>query len=386
MSVSLTQSPAAVVPIGTGVLFKLLLDSFGSDPLQQEIAFQLFRASDNEEITPLRPVKPAGDSVPVAFPVNATKAIKEFGLVETRFPTNGFADTGTVQEDTTIKAGLYLKYGDAIYDSEDCENEAIDTDQTSATIEVINSALNLWDNKDFVAGKFFLNSMPKVMHIFRDTRVWLWLNNGNGLSISHTAYYRDGTTANLVSNANALWDIPIFSLSNAALSDYFDVDKLVKIESEITIDDVTTVTYTTCYMDCARSQIIQEFYALDPLGGYNTFVGELFETNTDSEQKVTELPLSADVPDYANSGITILEKKTRLEQTYIRKFPNDEEHEKYLTAISAATKFLVRIKDESGASKISNFNVTGGINVFKTQGLIEISITGTIGTPVMTQL
>lgn len=386
MAVTIVQSPPSVAPIGNSVWWKLNLDSFGISPERKKIAFQLFKTAGVLEMTDLRTVKPPGSTVPADFIVDATKAIRDYGLVKTSVPTLGLGATGTVENDAAIIQAIHLDYGEIIYSSEDCE-PVINPLESSTSIKVINSALNLWDDKDFADGSHFpLNSYPKQFWLFEDTLAWIWVFNGGSCGVQHTAYYKDGTTEVLNGSANPAWQVALFALSNAALSDHFNPDLLIKIVSVFTFPVGPPFTFTTCYQKCPRPQVIQEFYALEPLGGYTTFVGERVESNVESDSSLVDLPLNIESPDHTISGINILEKDSRLQQTYISKLPNDEEYAKYLTAIASATKYLVRIKDESGTSKLANFNISSPVSVFKTDGIIEISITGTVGTTILNQL
>ena len=383
MAVSVTESPTSVVPIGEGVRWALLLDSFGTDPITKKIGFQILD-EDGNELTPLRSVKPPGDGVPVDFIVEAKKVILDAGLIKTKIPTLGYGGGGSAENDDEIMKGVKLLYGDLVFDATDCTSENNVSTETPV-VDVINSALNRWDDKDFTGGDtIVLNNMPKCLNIARDSVVWLWVFNGSGVTCTHTAYYRDGTTAQLIANSG--FDVAIFAMSNAALAGYFDIDKLIKIEHVFALTG-GDVTYTTIYTCNEATKVYHEVHALDPLGGYNTLVAEQATGSSGSDSDVLRFSVDKGNPNYATDGYRVLRKETRASTSLFRRFPNDEDNAKYALALSAATKFLIRVNDENGGAQLVNFIADDdGVQVFRTDSYIEISLSGFIGQPIENQL
>lgn len=398
MAVTQVTAPAQYSPIGNGIWWKLNLDSFGVDPLKNKIICRLFRDT-NAPLTGLLTHKPPGIGTPEDFVIDATKAIKDAAIIRTSIPVNGFGGFGSVENETNIFKGVYLRYGEIVYDSTDCtvSNDDLDSGTNSAVVYAVNAAKNLFDGSQVNFNgidPFILNHVPCPLNVFYDTRAWVWVWNAESVRVLHTAYYADGTTQTLAGSANAMWKCAIFAITNASLNGYFNESGLFKIESRIYYtteadgeDPSTDIgTFVTFYSPCNREQVYHELYLLDPLGGLNTFIGERIDTSADSDQQEIELPLDIQSPDHVAQGLQIVEKDTRIEHTLYRKLPNTEEHQRYAQALESATKALIRIKDDSGTSKLAGFILDGGVQIFRTDSMIEVTMTGKIGTSVLTQI
>lgn len=396
MAVTIVTSPVEYSPIGNGVWWKLNLSSFGVNPLRSKIICQLFK-DDNTPLSDILTHKPPGSVTPEDFIIDATKVVKDASIVKTSVPTLGFGAPGVTENELNIFKGIYLKYGEFIQDTSDCTfvNEDLSDSENSDTVYVINAAKNLQDTVNFAGtDPFPLNHYPCPINIFYDTIVWVWIWNSENVKILHTAYYIDGTTQTLSGSANGDWKCAIFGISNASLSNYFSQTGLLKIESRIYYDsdigdgteEVDIETYYTFYSECAREMTYQEIYCLEPLGGFTTFIGEKIETDVESDQETVELPLDIQDPDHINTGNVLINKDSRITQTFIRKLPNTEEHQKYAQAIGSSTKCMIRIKDEDGGSHLAGFILsTNGIKTFITDSMIEITISGQISTAILTQ-
>lgn len=382
MAVSIITAPAALQPLGAGVRWVLELDSFGAGTITKKIGYALYESGSDDQITPLRAVRPTGDSTPDQFTVDVTADIIAYGRCKTMIPTLGYGSIAAEEEDTSIIQTIYLKYGEIIYDSDGCTFSTDDVTNNSLDVAVIASAQQLHEAIDYLSGDpYLLNNMPPAFRVFPDTVAWLWALNAGDTSITHIATLADGTTDVLVSSVDAGHQVGIIGITNAAINNHFP-STLKKLVTTIAFS-TGGVMFTAIYGPCEPSKIYHEFHVLDPLGGYNTLMAERVQSEVLSSADNVRLPINWAAPDLVNTGTQSISKATFPSQTYRARVTNSESRMRQVIALASGTKAMVRIKKDDGTSILASFHVDpGSVRTYQTDGALDIQFKGQLGHPI----
>lgn len=382
MAVAIITSPAALQPLGAGIRWVLELDSFGAGTVTKKIGYALYESGSDDQITPLRAVRPTGDTTPDQFTIDVTADILAYAKCKTMIPTLGYGSIAAEEEDTSIIQTIYLKYGEILYDSDGCTLSTDDVTNNSPDVAVIASAQQLFQDIDYVSGDpYLLNNMPPAFRVFPDTVAWLWALNAGDTSITYTATLADGTTDVLVSSVDAGHQVGIIGITNAAINNHFP-STLKKLVTSIAFS-TGGVMFTAIYGPCEPSRVYHEFHVLDPLGGYNTLMAERVQTEAVVSGDYVHLPINWAAPDFVNTGSQSLSSQTFPSQTYRAKVSNSESRMRQVLALASGTKAMVRVKKDDGTSLLASFRVDPGtVRTYQTDGALDIQFKGQLGHPI----
>lgn len=373
MAVTLTQQPDGVVTLDQGICYCITLDDVGDETVSKELAWQL--CINGEPVTEVIIQKPKAAGQPIY--------INPIALVESRLRTTIPAlNTVSKKTDTQFKAEVQLKYGEAIFDSEDCENNEANVDTQSNVATVINSYCQIWERSQFLPELMPLSTMPKQITQCLGTYDWIWLCNStitvevttNGGATTSTTHTATGGQYVAVGSAN----VDLGALGGLPGQSPRDNISCIRIygTTQFGTGLLTTVNIVPC---CCDDDCRVDLYFLDAKGSWRAVGGfKCIESRSSSHSGTVickEMPcnVSYDVA-LREYGNTFLRKEGFTKITFSEKFRITCENKAFYEAFGASGHYLIRV---GGVPSLMRFiATTRDVPTFTDNDLTEITFSG----------
>lgn len=372
MAVTLTQQPSGVVTLDEGICYCFVMDDIGDDLVSKELAWQL--CIDGEPVTDIIIQKPKASGVPIY--------VDPIKMVENRLRTTIPSLSMTpIQTDDTFKAEVQIKYGEAIFDFEECENNVAEVGSQSNTVTVINTYCQIWNSQSFVVESFPLSTMPEYTTQCEGTYDWIWLCNStitiekifNGGNTETTSYTASGAQYVAVGSGNV--EILMSGLPGQSPRDNLSCIKIYGT-GQFGTQLLSTINIIPC---CCDDDCRVDLYFLDAKGSWRAVGGfkcvDSRKTNFTGTVICKEMPcnVSYDVA-LREYGNTFLRKEGFTNVTFKQKLRITCKNKEFYEAFGASGHYLIRI---GGTPSLMRFiATTRDIPTFTDNDLTEITFSG----------
>ena len=379
MAVIIVSEPLANSSASQCFQWVLQIDDIGAGNITKKVGYQLFDQDDNEiTIMEHRDAAYVGQKFELDFSSDVQ------GRVTTMIP---YPDVPNAIPDPYCIRGFYLKYGELIYDSDNCGLAVNNANIVSTAKYVINGVIQEYEPDYYNTLPSVITHLPRNTVQCRDARNFTWvLSDGAGLTVEYTSSL--GTIQSLAIGSNKIAQIPLHPqelLSDWETIEYMDVQIGVEMAP-------FRITFTD---DCCNGGKYSNILYLDPLGGRSMISFEQvesFELSTSFTELCRYKPCNVvgfDEADNANKmtvgGRSIYNKVAQERITLVKESSYEEDVAEQFKAFLASTGYHVQYND-NGVIKFRKFIVDSGTVVYNSaEGIIELRVTGYLAHDYMTQ-
>lgn len=312
----------------------------GSDPITRRLAVQLMCADTDEPLTDLSIIEPKKDGEVIYF--DFAKDLECF--VRTTIPDG---DNIVGFEDMTNKKDFYVRYGESISNSEDCEENKLDIDNKTDVFTVINSYSQFFQN-DFLSLNSVLSCRPEKRVMCKGSFDWLWTCGLAGQTATYVIVHDEGT---FLGNYTISSDTQVLAIGDGNIGiggNQVNRDSITKI-----VIRVGDKSYETCFIDCCcNDDCGYDIYFLESEGGYSLINFECAkETSIEREgYEICNEPSCTTSLDQALAyyGVQYVSKNNWKSILLEKNFHVDCDNEKFYESFGSATRFFTRTKTNLG--------------------------------------
>jgi hypothetical protein len=374
---AITSTPDSLNPIEKGVKW-VATQAPTADPIETRFGYKL-QVDGSDIYSTERSVLPLSGSDPIILDMKEDL----LGQVTTKIPSPTLVgvendSTGMIKEATLIHGTIVIDK------SVDPPTVTKNVSNSSGPFKFINCGVNVFDSSDITAiTPRLLSWIPDEVHIYPNTRLWVWFLGGTGVQYSWT--YRNGSSGSTTGSSSG-FDVGIIPLSPANIG-ISNADELVRIKATL----VATGQTITVWVECNSPKVnTASIMWLEPIGGRSTIAfHEVSGIGMSSTYNLVKKHLDPSISfgTYQNkAGYSLAGKEGSGARTFAKYMKVTDKTMHWLEGFFGSSEYHIQHIDTNGSYVWNKFILTGGsFSIDPNSNIGVLSATGYLANQVISQ-